>query len=104
MPAADIPLIDDDTIDDRVWKSDLPAVIDFWGPDSEDYCNKEKVLAAVADRYAGRVYVYRVDMRHGEAAAAWAGMRAFPVLVASRERRRFSKRRSPSCGRRNWSA
>jgi len=77
----EVARIDDANIEEKVWNSELPAVLDFWEPESADYCNKEKVLTAVAKDYQDQVSVYRVDVRSGEKAVAWADMRAFPTLV-----------------------
>ncbi|MBS6100313.1 MAG: thioredoxin [Alistipes sp.] len=65
------------------WKyeGDLPAVIDFYAT----WCGPCKAMAPVmetlAEEYAGRVHIYKVDVDKEKRLAALFGVRSIPTFI-----------------------
>jgi thioredoxin 1 len=81
MTAGLIRAASDSTFDADVLKSDTPVLVDFWG----EWCGPCKAMAPMLDQlaqdYAGRARIVKVEMdKNQKTAMAWR-VRSAPTLV-----------------------
>jgi thioredoxin 1 len=73
--------ITDSSWDEEVLKSSVPVLIDFWA----EWCGPCHALApaveSIADTYAGRMKVGKVNVDENERTAAKYGVRSIPTLI-----------------------
>ena len=78
---ADVQSISDDTFENEVIKSDLPVLIDFWAP----WCGPCKAIAPVVDEvaqeYAGRLKVLKMNVDDNPQTPSRYGVRGIPNLI-----------------------
>lgn len=71
----------DDNFDDEVLQSNVPVLVDFWA----DWCQPCKVVGptidALADEYAGRVKVAKLNVDENRLTAAHYGIRSIPTVA-----------------------
>lgn len=71
----------DATFDQDVLKSDVPVLIDFWAV----WCGPCRMVAPVmeelADDYAGKVKVGKLDVDHNQQSAMNFGVRSIPTIL-----------------------
>lgn len=73
--------VTDATFDQEVLKSEQPVLVDFWAV----WCGPCKAIApaveAVAEAYAGKVKVAKVNVDQNSAAPSRFGIRGIPALL-----------------------
>src|SRR5471030_619407 len=71
----------DTSFEEEVLKSDTPVLVDFWA----EWCGPCKMIAPIldelADEYAGKVIVGKVDIEEFQNLASEYGVRAIPTLL-----------------------
>ena len=73
--------VTDDSFDSEVLNSELPVLVDFWA----EWCGPCKmiapVLSEIADDYAGRLKVCKVDVDANKDIPPKFGIRGIPTLI-----------------------
>lgn len=77
--------VTDATFDEEVLKSDVPVLVDYWA----EWCGPCKMIAPVleevAESYAGKVKVCKLDVDSNKEAAAKYGIRGIPTLMVFKD-------------------
>jgi thioredoxin 1 len=78
---SDIIEVSEESFDQVVLQSDLPALVDFWG----DHCPACRQIAPIldelADDYAGRLRIFKVHATENPRISARFGVRAMPTVL-----------------------
>lgn len=81
MAGANMHTFGDDSFDKDVLKSDLPVLVDFWAT----WCAPCKAIAphveALADQYAGKLKVGKLDIDSSPGVPGRYGVRGIPTLI-----------------------
>ncbi|MBM4328924.1 MAG: thioredoxin [Deltaproteobacteria bacterium] len=76
-----ISVVTDGDFDEKILKSDLPALVDFWAA----WCGPCRTVAPVveqlADEYAGKVKVAKLNVDDNRETANRYGIRGIPTLM-----------------------
>jgi thioredoxin 1 len=76
--------VDDANFDQMVLKSKTPVVVDFWAPWCRPCLMAAPVLEELAEEYAGRITVAKLDVDQNARTAAKYGIMAIPNLIIFR--------------------
>jgi thioredoxin 1 len=76
-----VKIVTDASFEADVLKSDVPVLVDFWAP----WCGPCRVVAPVLDRiaeqYAGRVTVAKVNVDENPETSMHFGIRSIPMIA-----------------------
>lgn len=89
--AASPVTVTDASFDQEVMKSSLPVVVDFWAP----WCGPCKMIAPVleelAEEYAGRVKIVKLNTDENQNTAAQYGIQGIPTLLFMKNGKEMDK-------------
>ena len=75
------PAVTGDQFEEEVLKSEIPVVVDFWA----EWCGPCKALGptidAIAEEYAGKAKVLKLDVQTEAAVASKYGVSSIPTLL-----------------------
>ncbi len=73
--------IRDDNFDAEVMKSDVPVLLDVWGPSCVHCVKLEPIIFDLARRYKGRVKVAEMNAAAAGRTASRLGVRGTPTVI-----------------------
>ena len=79
---AEVAEVTDQTFEAEVLKSEKPAVIDFWAEWCAPCRQISPIIKDLAERYADRVNIVKMDIEANPNTPAQYGVRAIPTILA----------------------
>jgi len=79
--AANVVELTDATFDEVVHNSDVPVLVDFWAPWCAPCKMMAPILEEIADEYAGKAKVCRLNTDVARDSAMEFGITAIPTLI-----------------------
>jgi thioredoxin-like negative regulator of GroEL len=83
--------VDDGNYGDEVLRSDLPVMLDVWGPGCTPCKHLEPIVVRLAGRYRGRVKVAEMNAAEAPRTAARLGVQGTPTVLFLRRRREVER-------------
>jgi thioredoxin-like negative regulator of GroEL len=83
--------VDDASFAREVLGSDLPVMLDVWGPGCAPCRQLEPIVIRLAGRYSGRVKVAELNAAEAPRSAARLGVRGTPTVVFLKDRREVER-------------
>ena len=71
----------DATFEEMVLKSDVPVIVDFWAPWCGPCRAVGPILEQIAETYAGRAKVVKINVDEETQVAGSMGVRSIPTIV-----------------------
>jgi thioredoxin 1 len=79
--AANLTELTDTAFDDVVHSSDVPVLVDFWAPWCGPCVMMEPILKEIADGYADKAKICRLNTDEARDSAIEFGIQAIPTLI-----------------------
>ena len=73
--------VDDTNFEKEIFESELPALVDVWGPDCAPCRQLEPIIVRLARTYQGRIKVCEVNSAAAMRVAKRLGVRGTPTVV-----------------------
>ena len=73
--------VDDNNFDQTVLQSEMPVLVDFWAPWCRPCLMTAPVLEELAEEYAGRITIAKLNVDQNAKTAAKYGIMAIPNLI-----------------------
>ncbi len=73
--------VDDANFDQAILKSETPVLVDFWAPWCRPCIMAAPVLEELAEEYAGRITIAKLDVDQNARTAVKYGIMAIPNLI-----------------------
>ena len=73
--------VDDSNFDQTVLQSEMPVLVDFWAPWCRPCLMAAPVLEELAEEYAGRITITKLNVDQNAKTAAKYGIMAIPNLI-----------------------
>jgi len=83
--------IDDDNFESEVLRSDLPVMIDVWGPGCAPCKQLEPIVVRLTNDYRGRVKVAELNAENAPRTLQRLGVRGTPTVLYFRGRREVER-------------
>lgn len=83
--------VDDGNYRDEVLGSELPVMLDVWGPGCTPCKHLEPIVIRLAGRYRGRVKVAELNAAESPRTAARLGVQGTPTVIFLRGRREVER-------------
>lgn len=77
--------VNDDEFEDKVMKSGLPVIVDFWAPWCGPCLMVAPILDKIAEEYAGRLIVAKVNTDENPEWAGNFGVMGIPTMLFIRD-------------------
>ena len=78
---SDLLAVSDETFDEEIMESELPAIVDFWA----EWCGPCKMVSPIveelASEYEGKIKVAQMDVDQNRQTPARFGIRNIPTLI-----------------------
>ena len=78
---ADVLQVTDESFDEEIIKSDIPAMVDFWA----EWCGPCKVVAPaveeLAREYKGKIRIAKMNVDENRQTPARFGIRSIPTII-----------------------
>ena len=91
MAADSIVTLTDSNFESEVTKSSQPVLVDFWA----EWCGPCKMVAPILDElaneYAGKIKIGKVDIDQHQGLASQFGIRAIPTIILFRNGREVAR-------------
>ncbi len=71
----------DETFDQAVMKSEVPALVDFWAPWCSPCHRVAPIFEEISREYSGRVQFVKVNVDEGGTVASSIGIASIPTLI-----------------------
>ena len=79
---ADIAEVTDQNFEAEVLQSDTPVVVDFWAEWCAPCRQIAPIIGAIAEEYAGKVKVFKMNVDDSPQTPGKYGVRAIPTVLA----------------------
>ena len=73
--------VDDDNFEEEVFRSELPVLLDLWGPNCAPCKQLESIIVRLAREYQGRVKVCEVNTAASPRVSKRFGVRGTPTVI-----------------------
>ena len=92
MAGANTVLFTDQNFDEQVIKSDMPVMVDFWATWCGPCQMAGPVVDALADDYAGKIKIGKLDVDANQETAAKFGVMSIPTVILFKDGKEIARK------------